>query len=137
MQSLGICASGTLSRAPWTFLLQDALRWIVRTSARLRAGHGEAIAAPALVLPTAAFFPDEFRGDAPGVARLLRRIMTYAPIADDLPIERLDRTLNQAQDLRGNCVGAKPPAAATPTLWPESLVPLLSSLGPRAPQRAS
>ncbi|MGA7123181.1 MAG: hypothetical protein WBY94_23980 [Polyangiaceae bacterium] len=66
---------------------EDALRWIVRTYARLRARHGEAIAAPALVLPTAAFFPDEFRGDAPGVARLLRRVMTYAPIADDLPIE--------------------------------------------------
>ncbi len=65
----------------------DALRWIVRTYARLRAGHGEAIGAPALVLPTAAFFPDEFRGDGSGVARLLRRIMTYAPIADDLPVE--------------------------------------------------
>ncbi|HXN33874.1 MAG TPA: hypothetical protein VN894_18520 [Polyangiaceae bacterium] len=65
----------------------DALRWIVRTYARLRAAHGEAIGAPALVQPTAAFFPDEFRGDAPSVARLLRRIVRYAPIADDLPIE--------------------------------------------------
>jgi hypothetical protein len=65
----------------------DALRWIVRTYARLRAAHGEAIGAPALVHPTTAFFPDEFRADAPGVAGLLHRMMTYAPIADDLPVE--------------------------------------------------
>ncbi len=65
----------------------DALRSIVRAYARLRAAHGEAIGSPALVQPTGAFFPDEFRGDAPGVARLLRRIMTYAPVADDLRLE--------------------------------------------------
>lgn len=66
---------------------EDALRWIVRAYARLRAAHGDAIGVPELVHPTATYFPDEFRGDAPGVARLLRRMMTYAPIADDLHIE--------------------------------------------------
>jgi hypothetical protein len=66
---------------------EDALRWIVRTYARLRAAHGVAIGSPELVCPTGAFFPDEFRGDAPGVARLLRRVIAYAPIADDLPVE--------------------------------------------------
>jgi hypothetical protein len=66
---------------------EDALRWIVRAYARLRAAHGDAIGVPELVHPTAMYFPDEFRGDAPGVARLLRRMMTYAPIADDLHIE--------------------------------------------------
>lgn len=65
----------------------DALRWIARAYARLRAAHGPAIGAPALVLPTAAFFPDAFSGDGPGVLRLLRRMMSYAPIAEDLPVE--------------------------------------------------
>jgi hypothetical protein len=66
---------------------EDALRWIVRGYARLRAAHGEAIGIPVLVHPTAAFFPDAFHGDAPSVERLLRRIMAYAPIADDLRVE--------------------------------------------------
>jgi hypothetical protein len=65
----------------------DALRWIVRTYARLLAAHGEAIGAPALVQPTGAFFPDVFCGDAPSVERLVRRLMTYAPIAEDLHVE--------------------------------------------------
>jgi hypothetical protein len=65
----------------------DALRWIVRNYARLRAGHGAAIGTPQLVRPTGTYFPDEFRGDAPSVALLFRRLVTYAPIADDLRIE--------------------------------------------------
>src|SRR5580704_7956908 len=65
----------------------DTLRWVVRTYARLRARHGEAFAAPALVQPTGAFFPDEFRLDAPSVERLLRRLIGYSPVADDLGIE--------------------------------------------------
>jgi hypothetical protein len=40
-----------------------------------------------LVQPTGAFFPDSFQRDAPSIARLLRRLATYAPIADDLPID--------------------------------------------------
>jgi hypothetical protein len=36
------------------------------------------------VLPTAEFFPDEFRLDAPSVERLLRRMIGYSPVADDL-----------------------------------------------------
>lgn len=65
----------------------DALRWIVATCARLRAAHGTAIGVPALLLPTAEFFPDEFRQDAPGVVRLLRRMIEYAPLAEGLRVE--------------------------------------------------
>jgi hypothetical protein len=65
----------------------DALRWIMQRFARLRAAHGDAIGMPELVHPTGAFFPDEFRGDAPSVGVLFRRIVTYAPIADDLRVE--------------------------------------------------
>lgn len=64
-----------------------ALRFLVSTYARLRAAHGAAIGEPALVQPTGEFFPDEFKVDAPSVARLLRRTMGYAPLADDLGVE--------------------------------------------------
>jgi hypothetical protein len=65
----------------------DALRWIVRTYAHQRATFGEAIGNPALVQPTGEFFPDAFQRDAPSVERLLRRMMSYAPLADDLGLE--------------------------------------------------
>ncbi len=65
----------------------DALRWIVSTYARYRASHGEAIGAPPLLQPTGEFFPDEFRPDAASVGRLLKRMIGYGPVADDLPVE--------------------------------------------------
>lgn len=66
---------------------EDALRWIVSTYAGFRARHGDAIGDPALVQPTAEFFPDEFRLDGESVARLLRRMIHYAPVSDRLGIE--------------------------------------------------
>jgi hypothetical protein len=66
---------------------EDALRWIVSTYAGFRARHGDAIGDPTLVQPTAEFFPDEFRLDGESVARLLRRMIHYAPVSDRLGIE--------------------------------------------------
>lgn len=66
---------------------EDILRRLVRAFARLRAAHGAAIGRPALVQPTGDFFPDAFVGDGPSVVRLFRRLVRYAPIADDLAIE--------------------------------------------------
>jgi hypothetical protein len=66
---------------------EEALRGIVSTFAHLRAAHGEAIGAPALVQPTADFFPDEFRADAPSVARLFGRLVDHSPLAEGLAIE--------------------------------------------------
>jgi hypothetical protein len=82
----------------------DALRWIVTTYARLRADHGAAIGAPELVLPTGEFFPDAFRPDAPSVARLLRRMIGYAPIAEDLGVELA--FVAPADDHAGGCGSA-------------------------------
>jgi hypothetical protein len=65
---------------------EDVLRDIVKTYARLRAEHGEAIGAPPLVLPTGEFFPDAFEGDAASVGRLVRRMIAFAPVSDDLKI---------------------------------------------------
>jgi len=80
---------------------QDALRWIVRTYARLRASYGEALGDPPLVQPTGDFFPDAFAADAPSVARLLRRVMSYAPLADDLGVELA--FLAPGEDHAGGC----------------------------------
>jgi hypothetical protein len=66
---------------------EQELRWIVQTYARLRAAHGEGIGRPELVQPTGAFFSDEFRGDAPSVARLLRRMIDLAPLSSELGVE--------------------------------------------------
>ena len=66
---------------------EDRLRWIVRSYAQLRAAYGAAIGMPELVQPTGHFFPDEFRGDAPSVARLLARMIEYSPLPEGLGIE--------------------------------------------------
>jgi hypothetical protein len=82
----------------------DALRWIVRSYARLRARHGEAFAGPVLVQPTGEFFPDEFRLDASSVERLLRRLIAYSPVADDVGIELA--FIDASHDAGGGCGSA-------------------------------
>jgi hypothetical protein len=64
-----------------------ALRWIVGTYAGLLAEHGAVLRASVLVQPTGEYFPDEFLADAPSVLQLLRRTMSYAPLAADLGVE--------------------------------------------------
>jgi hypothetical protein len=65
----------------------DSLRWIVSRYAGLRARHSAAIGDPDTLQPTPAYFPDEFRLDAPSVGRLAQRMFHYAPISDSLSIE--------------------------------------------------
>ncbi|HEY2514181.1 MAG TPA: hypothetical protein VGI39_25115 [Polyangiaceae bacterium] len=62
----------------------DDLRWIVSQYAQLRAAHGEAIGTPELVEPTGEFFPDAFTPSPEGVAGLLKRLLTYAPVSEHL-----------------------------------------------------
>lgn len=69
------------------FPREDDLRWIVSTYAHLRAEHGEAIGTPELVEPTGEYFPDAFAPSPQGVAALIRRMLAYAPVADDIAIE--------------------------------------------------
>lgn len=66
---------------------EDSLRWIVRTLARLQASYGESFGKPALVQPTSEFFPDAFQHDGASVERMMRRLLGYTPVADDLGIE--------------------------------------------------
>ncbi|WP_394822774.1 hypothetical protein [Pendulispora albinea] len=62
----------------------DTLNWIVTRYADFVAKHGEAIGQPELVQPTGEFFPDDFAFDVQSVARLFERMLSYAPVSDDL-----------------------------------------------------
>ncbi|HEY8073365.1 MAG TPA: hypothetical protein VIF62_04635 [Labilithrix sp.] len=55
--------------------------------AHLRAAYGEVLGDAELVLPNGEFFPDEFKLDPESVDRLLRRMMTYAPLSADLEVK--------------------------------------------------
>ncbi|MBX3203941.1 MAG: hypothetical protein KF764_02670 [Labilithrix sp.] len=67
-------------------LTEDQIRAIVAHLAHLRAAYGEAFAEPDLVEPNGDYFPDEFSLDPEGVDRLLRRMLGYAPLSEDLEI---------------------------------------------------
>lgn len=68
-------------------LSEDALRSIVAHLAHLRAEYGEVLENPDLVEPTGDYFPDEFAVEAAAIERLMRRMMTYAPLASDLEVQ--------------------------------------------------
>src|SRR4051812_3640716 len=65
-------------------LSEDQIRGIVARLAQLRSAYGEAFADPDLVEPNGEYFPDEFTLDPEGVDRLLRRMLGYAPLSEDL-----------------------------------------------------
>jgi hypothetical protein len=64
-----------------------SLRSLVTTYARLRAVLGETLGQPELIQPTGHHFPDAFAPDPAGIGRLFARMVSYSPLADDLPVE--------------------------------------------------
>jgi hypothetical protein len=66
---------------------EESLRWIVSSYAGLLARHGEGIGEPELVQPTGEYFPDEFAPTGEGVARLVARLLEYAPVRAGLDIK--------------------------------------------------
>ncbi|MGH7329372.1 MAG: hypothetical protein ACREJX_13580, partial [Polyangiaceae bacterium] len=67
--------------------LSDAIvRRLVTAYGDFASEHGEAIGTPELVLPNEEYFPDELTPNAEGVDTLLRRMLTYAPLAPDLDV---------------------------------------------------
>ena len=68
-------------------LSDDALRSIVAHLAHLRAEYGEVLADPDLVEPNGEYFPDPFALEPTAIDRLMRRMMTYAPLATDLEVQ--------------------------------------------------
>src|SRR5437899_2821594 len=67
-------------------LTGDAIKFIVAHLAHVRAEYGEVLADADLVEPTGDFFPDEFKLEPEAIERLMRRMMTYAPLAADLDV---------------------------------------------------
>lgn len=67
-------------------LSEDQIRGIVAHLAHLRAAYAEAFAHPDLVEPNGEYFPDDFTLDPEGVDRLLRRMLAYAPLSEDLEV---------------------------------------------------
>jgi hypothetical protein len=65
-------------------LSDDALRSIVAHLAHMRAAYGEVLGDADLVEPNGEYFPDEFALEPAAIHRLLRRMMTYAPLSADL-----------------------------------------------------
>ena len=68
-------------------LSDDAIRSIIAHLAHLRAEYGEVLESPDLVEPNGDFFPDEFKVEPAAIDRLMRRMMTYAPLAADLDVQ--------------------------------------------------
>lgn len=67
-------------------LERDAIAWIVKHLAHLRAEFGDVLGDPDLVEPNATYFPDEFSVTPEAIAQLARRMATYAPLSEELPI---------------------------------------------------
>jgi len=90
----------------------ESLHWIVTHYADFVAKHGEAIGQPELVQPTGEFFPDEFSYDVQSVARLFERMLSYAPVSDDLEFGL--QFVEPAASAEGGCSsgGCSPSSAA-------------------------
>jgi hypothetical protein len=69
------------------FPSDDALRFVVSRYARLRASFGIVLCDPELIEPSGKHFPDAFALDPEGILKLVRRTMSYAPLADDVEVE--------------------------------------------------
>jgi hypothetical protein len=66
---------------------RDMIASIVAHLAHLRAEYGEVLENPDLVEPNGEYFPDEFKLEPAAIDRLMRRMMTYAPLASDLEVQ--------------------------------------------------
>lgn len=65
----------------------ETRRQILSVSARLRSKYASAFENAKLVLPTAAFFPDEIDVSEEGIRTLFQRMLTYSPVPSDVPFE--------------------------------------------------
>src|SRR5688572_15453957 len=68
-------------------LSEDAIRSIVAHLAHLRAEYGAVLGEAELIEPNGEYFPDEFKLEPQSIERLLQRMLTYAPLAEDLDVQ--------------------------------------------------
>ncbi len=66
---------------------RDMIASMIAHLAHLRAEYGEVLESPDLVEPNGDYFPDEFKVEPAAIDRLMRRMMTYAPLAADLDVQ--------------------------------------------------
>jgi hypothetical protein len=81
---------------------EESLRWIVSRYAGLEARHRDGIGAPDLLQPTGEYFPDEFTPTPEGIARLVVRMLEYAPVRDGLDV-RMRFLGGDEEDEGGGC----------------------------------
>ncbi len=93
----------------------DTLKWLISRYATLRLAAGDAFEGAVLVTPTGEHFPDQFERDADSVARLLRRMMTYTPIADSVRVELGFFEPDEAEASGGGGCGSCGPTSCGPT----------------------
>lgn len=67
-------------------LSDAALRSIVAHLAHLRDAYGDVLVDPDLVEPNGEYFPDAFALEPEAIDRLMRRMMTYAPLSAELEV---------------------------------------------------
>ena len=84
-------------------LSDETLSSIVAHLAHLRAEYGEVLTDPELIEPTGEYFPDEFAVEPKAIERLLRRMMTYAPLAEDLDVQLAFLDPEEAGGAGGGC----------------------------------
>ena len=65
---------------------EEKIRAIVAHLSHLRASYGEAFAEPDLVEPNGDYFPDAFALEPSSIARLLQRMLGYAPLGADVKV---------------------------------------------------
>ena len=96
-------------------LSDDALRSIVAHLAHLRAEYGDVLGNLDLVEPNGDYFPDAFALEPAAIDRLMRRMMTYAPLASDLEVQVVFVEPDTEGTSGGGCgTGACSPGDKTP-----------------------
>ena len=95
-------------------LSDDALRSIVAHLAHLRAEYGEVLGDLDLVEPNGEYFPDAFALEPAAIDRLMRRMMTYAPLAADLDVQLMFVEPEEAATGGGCGTGACGPGDKSP-----------------------
>ena len=92
----------------------DTLKWLVSRYATVRVAAGDAFEGAQLVTPTGEHFPDSFAQDADSVARLVRRMMTYTPLSEEIRIELGFFEPEPAEGASGGDCGSCGPTSCAP-----------------------
>lgn len=91
----------------------DTLKWLISRYAAVLAAAGDAFEGAELVTPTGRHFPDRFERDGESVARLLERMRSYTPLADDIDLSLAFFEPEGEEASGGGCGTCGPTSCAT------------------------